>query len=313
MKTNSSEGSVEGMEMNAKLCLMQDRFPRRWFAGRLLLQAAFCFFISCGFVACNRKFIERTTYFPKQVDTVSQTFRKENVWVFVLAGQSNMAGRGQVEPKDTMPVQRLLTIDRNGRLIHAKEPLHFYEPAMAGLDCGYSFGKTMLRNLPDSIAVLLIPTAVGGSAISQWLGDSVYRNVKLFSNFREKVAIGKRYGTVKAVLWHQGESDANKRGIPLYKQRLGELVGRFRSVVGNEQLPVLFGEIGSFSKDKEDWSLLNQAIHAYAAEDRNTVVIRTGDLKHRGDNIHFNAKGQRTMGRRFARAYLNKFYQAKSI
>ena len=83
--------------------------------------------------------------------------------------------------------KRLLTINKDGQLIIAKEPLHFYEPNLTGLDCGYSFGTTLLKNIPDSISVFLIPTAVGGSSISQWLGDSVHRNVKLFSNFLGKL------------------------------------------------------------------------------------------------------------------------------
>ncbi len=270
-------------------------------------------FALCSVVACSPKPAGRTAYFPKQVEPVSEPLKKENVWAFVLAGQSNMAGRGLVEPEDTVPDQRILTINRNGQVILAKEPLHFYEPAMAGLDCGYSFAKTLIRRIPDSISVLLVPTAVGGSSISQWLGDSLYRNVKLFSNFKEKVEIARQYGTVKAVLWHQGESDANQRDIPFYKQRLAELVGRFRSVIGNEQLPVMFGEIGSFSKDRNNWALLNGAIHAYAAEDRNTAVIATGDLKDKGDSIHFNSKGQRIMGQRFANTYLAKFFTAKAL
>lgn len=251
-------------------------------------------------------------YFPKRLQIATAPVKKENVWVFLMAGQSNMAGRGLVQPQDTVPLPRLLTINPQGQLILAKEPLHFYEPALTGLDCGYSFGETLLRNIPDSISLILIPTAIGGSAISQWLGDSMYRNVRLFSNFREKVAIAKEYGIVKAVLWHQGESDANAKDVPLYRQRLAELVKRFRSDIGNDQLPVLFGELGRYSKDKEHWALLNDEIHAYAANDKNTAVIATGDLKDKGDNIHFNSKGQRALGQRFAKAFLSRFYQVKN-
>ena len=48
-------------------------------------------------VACNHKIVaERTTYFPKRIETMSSSIKKENVWVFIMAGQSNMAGRGAV-------------------------------------------------------------------------------------------------------------------------------------------------------------------------------------------------------------------------
>jgi hypothetical protein len=114
---------------------------------------------------------------------------KQNVWVFILAGQSNMAGRGKVEPDDTIPNTRILSINKNGDLIIAKEPLHFYEPSMTGLDCGLSFGKTLLKHIPDSITILIIPTAVGGSSISQWINDSIFRNVTLFSNFSKQSII----------------------------------------------------------------------------------------------------------------------------
>ncbi len=259
------------------------------------------------FISCSIKLAERTTYFPKQTEIGSEVKDKQNVWVFILAGQSNMAGRGFVEPQDTTPDKRILTVNKDGQLIVAKEPFHFYEPALTGLDCGYSFGKAIIKSIPDSIAVLIVPTAVGGSSITQWLGDSVHRNVKLFSNFLDKMENAKQYGVIKGILWHQGESDANENDIPYYEERLSTLLKRFRSAAGNDSLPVLLGELGSFSKDKANWKLINKAINDYSLEDRHTAVISTADLKHKGDSIHFNSKGQRMMGIRFAKAYLKKF------
>jgi hypothetical protein len=104
---------------------------------------------------------DRTEFFPKDELKAKLILDKQNVWVFILAGQSNMAGRGKVEPNDTIPNLRVLSINQNGELIIAKEPLHFYEPSMAGLDCGLSFGKEILKHIPDSITILIIPTAVG--------------------------------------------------------------------------------------------------------------------------------------------------------
>jgi len=74
-----------------------------------------------------------------------------------------MAGRGKVEPIDTIPDSRILTINQESELIFAKEPLHFYEHSIRGLDFGLSFGKELLKHIPDSISVLIIPTRVGGS------------------------------------------------------------------------------------------------------------------------------------------------------
>ena len=53
-------------------------------------------------------------------------------------------------------------------------------------------------------------------------------------------------GTVKAILWHQGESDANPTNAPLYEGRLRALIARFRAELGNPSLPFLIGQLGRF-------------------------------------------------------------------
>ena len=244
---------------------------------------------------------ESTNHFSKPMP---EKVKKENVWVFIMAGQSNMAGRGIVEQEDTITDKRILSLNKNGQIIIAKEPLHFYEPERTGLDCGLSFAKTLITKIPNNISILIIPTAIGGSSIRQWLGDSVFRNVKLFSNFLSKVDIAKQNGVIKGLLWHQGESDANETNIPLHKERLNLLFSKFREAVGNKELPVLMGELGSFSGNRDNFNLINKSFHEYAAGDKNSSVISTGDLKDKGDQLHFNSEGQRTMGKRFAEAYL---------
>lgn len=249
---------------------------------------------------------ERTKFFPKTTEFVKEIPPPKNVMVFIMAGQSNMAGRGQVEPQDTLVNKRIFTISAEGRLVYAKEPLHFYEPARTGLDCGYAFANRMLEQLPG-VNILLVPAAIGGSSISQWLGDSLYRGVKLLSNFKEKTALARQYGNICGILWHQGESDANARSIPLYRDRLKTLFATFREIAGNEKLPVLIGELGAYSKDKENWQSINREIHAYASAQTWSAVIPTGDLLHKGDTVHFNTEGQRLMGQRFADAYIKTF------
>jgi hypothetical protein len=272
------------------------------------MKKIFILLVLAFFISCSPKIaVERATYFPKLTEMATQYPKKENTWVFIMAGQSNIAGRGIVEPKDTISNRRILSVNKAGQIILAKEPLHFYEPNLTGLDCGLSFAKTIIKKIPDSISILMIPVAIGGSSISQWLGDSLYRNVKLFSNFKEKVELAKRNGIIKGILWHQGESDANERNIPKYEERLNTLFSKFRATIGNNSLPVLMGELGSYSAKKKEWALINSSIHSYSMKDKNTAVISTSDLKHKGDSVHFNSIGQRIMGKRFAEAYLSKF------
>jgi hypothetical protein len=248
---------------------------------------------------------ERTAFFPKREEKPALVPDRTNVWVFLLAGQSNMAGRGNVEPMDTIPDPRILSINKNGEVILAKEPLHFYEPTLTGLDCGLSFGKELLKHIPDSSSILLRPTAIGGSSIAQWIGDSTYRGVQLLSNFKEKVKIGLSHGQIKGILWHQGESDSNTiQTIGIYSTQLRILVGLFRSEIRTPNLPVFIGGLGSFSKSPENWNAINSEIRSYQKTDPFVFVVDTGDLQHKGDDVHFDAAGQRQMGQRFALKFL---------
>ena len=248
-----------------------------------------------------------TINFPKKTEYVKDMPKKENLWVFLMAGQSNMAGRAFVEPSDTIPNKRILTIDKNDKWIYAKEPLHFYEPTMAGLDCGLSFSHKLLGSIPEKISIAIIPCAVGGSSIEQWLNDKKFRGVKLLSNFKRKVELSRKYGEIKGVLWHQGENDAKKELVSKYYENLSELTKKFRTIIKNDTLPILIGQIGSFAEPSNKEKLfdsVNYEIKKYTNDDKNAYLIYTGDLKDRGDKLHFNSESQRIMGERFAIKYL---------
>lgn len=248
----------------------------------------------------GEKIYPRAAAYPNHIPS------KKKVWVFILAGQSNMSGRGLVASSDTVADERTLTLDKQGELVLAKEPLNLLlEPKMAELSLGTSFAKRLLQDCPAGVSILLIQTAVGGSSISQWLGDSVHRGVKLYSNFKEKVALAKKYGVIKGVLWHQGEADANERDIPRYQERLTELFSSFRKAAGQRRLPVVLGELGSFSKTPETFARINGVMRTYVGLDRHAALVSTADLMHKGDFLHFNAEGFRLMGQRYAEQFLS--------
>lgn len=236
--------------------------------------------------------------YPKSIPS------KSIVWVFILAGQSNMAGRGVIETMDTIMNPRILSINSNGELILAKEPLNIYEPTLKGLDCGVSFGNELLNYIPNTVSILIIPTAIGGSSIDQWMEDSLHRNVNLLSNFRQKVALAKKYGEIKGLLWHQGESDAKEALVNTYPEKLNVLFERFRKIINNSKLPIFTGEIGTFTTDSTFQKAINSSIVNNANKDKYTFLIQTHDFSDRGDKLHYDSRSQRLMGKRFAQKYI---------
>lgn len=255
---------------------------------------------------------KRVQNFPKKTDYVTRIPKKENFWIFILAGQSNMAGRGFVEPPDTLSSDRIFSLNKENRWVYAKEPLHYNEPNMAGLDCGLSFGREFIKRLNDSIVIGLVPCAVGGSSADQWLGDSLHRGVKLLSNFREKAGFASKYGVIKGILWHQGEDNASKTKFKTYNSDITALFKEFRKIISNDSLPVFAGELGSFL-DKKIYGTypdsVNKVLNKISETDKNLIIIKTGDLKQKGDLVHFDSESQRLLGKRFAEKATNHIFK----
>ena len=69
---------------------------------------------------------------------------KEKFHIYLLIGQSNMAGRGIVEPQDTIGNERILRMNRDGNWDVAKDPIHF-DKSEAGVGPGLAFACEMLK------------------------------------------------------------------------------------------------------------------------------------------------------------------------
>ena len=233
---------------------------------------------------------------------------REGFHLFLLVGQSNMAGRGVVEPQDRVADPRVMTFDRSGRWVRAIDPIHFDKP-IAGVGPGRSFGLAVAEG-DAKIRVGLIPAAVGGSAITTWEPGARDPATGAFpyDDAIRRARAAMRDGELKAILWHQGESDASAQAAPLYEQRLHALVERFRSDLGNPELPVLVGQLGHFSG--KPWGpahlQVDSAHRRVASRLPHVVFVSAEGLEHKGDTLHFSAAAARALGRRYAEAYLTR-------
>jgi len=259
-------------------------------------------FTSCASSKKNTAETE-SNHFPTTVEKPISLPGKENFYIFILAGQSNMAGRGFVQPKDTVSSPMVLTMSRNDEWVYAKEPLHYYEPFRTGLDCGLSFGKKLAGLYKNKITIGLVPCAVGGSSIEQWIANSTYRGVTLYSNLINKARKAAAYGTIKGVLWHQGETNAATGNYENYKEKLEQFFTKLRNDLGNPHLPIYAGQLAPFLDRKTNpyADSVNNDLQRLSSAFENFYVINTDDLKPKSDSVHFNSQSQRIMGERFAR------------
>src|SRR5882757_7754900 len=91
----------------------------------------------------------------------------KKIQVYLLVGQSNMAGRGKPERIDTLTDPQILMFSKDEKWLPAKEPLAFDKPAVAGVGPGLAFGKAILAS-DKTMTIGLVPAAVGGTAIDLW-------------------------------------------------------------------------------------------------------------------------------------------------
>lgn len=219
---------------------------------------------------------------------------------YIMAGQSNMAGRGAVEAIDEIINPRLLEMDDAARYSYKREPNTIYQGGLAGLDCGLSFGNELLLHLPDDSKLGLVQCSVSSTGIQEWLGDSLHV-VYLYSNMLNRARAASRSGSIKGVLWMQGETDAdNAQKAKSYGSNLIAFIEDFRRDIGIRHLPFFLGLLPAWCKEPYK-DAINAGIRNAVATLTNVHAIETEGLTMRGDSLHFDAAGQRALGERFAR------------
>jgi hypothetical protein len=95
--------------------------------------------------------------------------------LFLLMGQSNMAGRGKLGVEDVRTNPRIFMLKKDLTWALAKEPMHF-DNYRAAVGIGSEFARAVLKANPKA-KIGLIPCAVGGSTLASWKpgGGSIFR------------------------------------------------------------------------------------------------------------------------------------------
>jgi pimeloyl-ACP methyl ester carboxylesterase len=228
---------------------------------------------------------------------------KAEFHLYLLIGQSNMAGRGAVEDEDRVPHPRVLKFTKENAWAPAIDPLHFDKPNVAGVGLGTAFGRAMAESNPR-VTIGLVPCAVGGTSLARWQKDGdLYRQAVV----RMKAAL--QDGTLRGILWHQGESDSgSEKTVRNYGERLAQMVRDLRTEFGTADVPFVAGHLGEFLKreSKEGrpsfWPVVNEQLDSLPTRVPHAAVVSSKDLKHKGDVVHFDSASLREFGKRYAAA-----------
>jgi len=226
--------------------------------------------------------------------------------LYLLIGQSNMAGRGTIEAQDTITDPQVFMLNKSGEWVPAKSPLHF-DKAIAGTGLGLAFGKIMAKKGRRKIG--LIPCAVGGTSISMWMPGAFDKVTKThpYDDAIRRTKVALKNGELKGILWHQGEGDSSKEKASRYEQRFDSLMLYLQNDLSLDisSIPVVVGELGRFYCERNSGGKeINQVLARIARSHKNIEIASSKGLAHKGDSVHFDAASQRELGRRYAEKVL---------
>ncbi len=244
------------------------------------------------------------------VDVV-RSEEKKPLAVFILAGQSNMAGSGQ---SDELPVE-YQTSPSNVRVLGRRGQL---EPLMPQGRFGpdVSFSHALAKAWPDR-TIVIVKHAVGGTSALAWSPNWSEEQARITGNERNGPLYDRLMARVKplmeredveivAMLWAQGGRDARfEQAAKEYKENLKKIIEAVRRDVGNPRLPFLLAQtVDAPPRAFPYIETVRKAQQEISKEVPGTRLISSDKLAKHRDNIHFNTEGQIELGKRFARALL---------
>lgn len=218
--------------------------------------------------------------------------------LYLVIGQSNMAGRAPIRPEDEAPVKGayLYTGDALNPWVEASNPLNRFSTirkviGMQRLSPAYAFARDMAAAGKREIG--LIVNAKGGSGIVQWLPGTQF-----FEDAVRRTREAMAYGTLKGIIWHQGESDCNAMRMGLYLGRAEIMINAFREAFDDPDLPFVAGKV---SEAREHRIPFNEILAQLPDFIPHTDVISSEGTATL-DSTHFDSPSQILLGERYAEA-----------
>ena len=216
--------------------------------------------------------------------------------IYLLIGQSNMAGRATVESQDLDSLDNVYLYAgiKNNEWEKAANPLNKYSSirkklSMQKLGPGYTFAR-MMAETQKGKKIGLVVNAKGGTGIDLWKpGSEFYKEAVN----RTKSAM--KYGVLKGVLWHQGESDTSK--YEEYLPKLMAFINALRTDLNSQDLPFVAGQL---SKDKPHRRGFNKMILELPKKMKAVSVV-TSENTSTIDSTHFDTASQHMLGERYAK------------
>lgn len=233
--------------------------------------------------------------------------------IVILAGQSNMSGRGLPYNSTSDPSHPDVFMWNNttSEIVTATEPL-IQRDTPTGIGPGLSFAKGYARtSLARGRKVLLVGTAVGGTDLVS-ASAPTWNSATVGSYFDQSVsdaqaalaAADAEGGTneIVGVLWCQGET--NTGTYAQYRAAYEALIAAYRTDLGISDLPFVALSMTRIARTASDIRRWITAVHATMPFDDMAVGFVDApygqnfdnSTTNKNDTLHYNSDAQRQAG-----------------
>lgn len=236
--------------------------------------------------------------------------------VILVAGQSNTHYGYPLDAKiDTVNSKVYALHRQNGldyRIDKAKPSLDFWTKDVNRNSFAITFANLYATEIikNSNRKVLIIPAGYSGSSILSWKkGQNLYKDALERVNYVLDNVQGSR---LVGILWHHGEANV---GWAPYQETLDSMISDMRNDIHQEniqEVPFVLGGMVPYWVNLYPVRIQQQAViketpnrvsnTAYADSEFPTVISK---LNNAVDDIHFDAAGQREMGKRYFSAFLD--------
>jgi hypothetical protein len=235
--------------------------------------------------------------------------------VYILAGQSNMAG-GQATPVDPSldaphPLVTYLAGTtathlggKTGELRPAVDPLQHYDGAIMGVGPGMAAARSLLAALAPGRRIVLIAAAKGGTALvdagAPWQPGVGAAYLNAIAQAQLAMSLLPAGSAIRGLFWSQGESDNGTNVGTLYPPAFRTMLTALRADLALPDLPAVI--LGPTPEGDPDGRLaaaqasLDGGSGSANATPGVRFVAGPAGMTIDGDDAHFSPAGNRKRG-----------------
>ncbi len=230
--------------------------------------------------------------------------------IVLAIGQSNMAGRGSFSD-EIAPMNNVFLLTPEGEMEISANPMNKYsnirkDLSLQKLGPSYTCALALQSHLQKPVGFVV--NAQGGSSITTW-----YQAGK--SNYDATIVRAKeaqRFGRIRAIIWHQGESDGSI--VDSYMNRLSTMIQHLRTELNEPDLFLVAGELAYWRGGGTGSTAFNTMIRTISSTIPNSNWVSAEGLTPLIDatDPHFDGASQKVLGNRYAEKIIQYVYNTTS-